>query len=304
MALAAILASVDPKPLIVHITHDLRSPDLTSLDRDAVAELADTLGCEFVHDAIQTRDLPGNQEQNARNARYDKLAQIAIEHSVRFIATGHHADDQLESMIMNLARGAGPRGLSGIQDTRVYRNTTIIRPMLGITHDDAVDLCHEIGIRFTHDHTNDDCSLTRNRLRHEVIPVLKEFRPEIASRASVASDGCRATMDALRYFVRKHLWNLGDFQQSTLSWKRDALRDQPDAALVELLRLSIEHLCDGSGFDRLNNASLHDVVRCVTDSSTEPRSCRLGPIVVKITARAVVISPYESSLGLSIGDSP
>lgn len=288
MALAAILASVDPKPIIAHVVHDLRPRDMTSLDRDAVISLADDLGCESIHESIHTKSLPGNQEHNARTARYETLARIAQGYGIKFAATGHHADDQLETMLMNLSRGAGMRGLGGINDSRQFQGIKIIRPMLGITHQDAIDLCYELELKFTHDHTNDDHSLTRNRLRHTIIPILREFDPDIARRASTSSDSCRSTINALRVMVERSLWKLGSFDPESISWSRTDLQDQPDAALVELMWMSMDHLCKGIGSDRVNNSSLNDVVRALTDSSTEPRSCRLGPIVVEVTARTVV----------------
>lgn len=288
MALAAILASVDPKPIIVHVVHDLRPTDMTVRDRDAVISFAAELGCECIHQSIHTKSLPGNQEHNARTARYDTLAQIALDQGIEFVATGHHADDQLETMLMNLSRGAGMRGLAGINDTRSFQGTTIIRPMLGITHQDAIDLCHELEINFTHDHSNDDLSLTRNRLRHTILPALREFDPDIAQRASTSSDSCRSTINALSILVERLLWSLGKLDPDEITWSRTDLETQPCAALVELMWMSINHLCKGIGSDRVNNASLNDVVRAITDSSTEPRSCRLGPIVVEVTARTVV----------------
>lgn len=288
MALVAILASVDPKPIIAHVVHDLRPADMTSRDRDIVISLAAELRCECIHQSIYTKALLGNQEHNARTARYNTLARIAQDLGIEFIATGHHADDQLETMLMNLSRGAGMRGLAGINDTRSFQGTTIIRPMLGITHQDAIELCHELEINFTHDHSNDDHSLTRNRLRHTILPALREFDPDIAQRASTSSDSCRSTIYALRIMVERLLWNLGKLDPETITWSRTDLQNQPDASLVELMWMSIDHLCNGIGSDRVNNASLNDVVRAITDSSTEPRSCRLGPIVVEVTARTVV----------------
>lgn len=297
MALAVILASVNPKPIIAHVVHDLRSPDLTTQDQISVQELATCLGCAFVHRSIKIKSLPGNLEHNARSARYDTLAEMAQEHQLSYIATGHHADDQLETMLMNLARGTGPRGLAGIQDSRRLNEVNIIRPLLGITHQSAVDLCQELGINWRHDHTNDDHSLTRNRLRHTVLPVLRDFDADIARRASSASDSCRSTMHALQVLVERSIWTLATIEPALIAWGRSDLREQPSAALVELIRMSIEHLCDGAGMDRVTQGSLGNVIRAITDSSTEPRSCYVGPIVAEVTARTVVIKEKTQESG-------
>lgn len=291
MALASILALVTPKPTLAHIIHDLRPPKLTALDKDAVAMLAADLGCDFVDRSIHIADQPGNTEHNARTARYDALANLAKEQGLNYIATGHHADDQLETMLMNLSRGAGPRGLAGIQDSRVFNGITIIRPMLCITHNDAIDICTLASIHFTHDHTNDDQSLTRNRLRHQLLPALRELDPDIATKASTAADSCRSTVGALRELVIFHIWPLATTTQGSITFTRDQLRNQPDAALVELFHLCIDHL-QVAGRDRLTQQAIHDTTRAITDSTTDPRTCRLGPIVLTVTAHTITISPF------------
>ncbi len=290
MALAAILALVTPKPTLAHIIHDLRPPKLTALDRDAVANLANDLGCQFIEQSIHIKDQPGNTEHNARNARYNALATIAKDQGLGYIATGHHAGDQLETMLMNLSRGAGPRGLAGIHDRRPFQGITIIRPMLTITHQAAIDLCTQFNIPFTHDHTNDDQSLTRNAIRHQVLPVLRQFDPEIATKASTAADSCRSTVHALRQLVKAHLWPTGTIEPNTITFARNDLRNQPPAALYELLHLCIDHL-QTQGHDRLTNQTLQDTIVAITDSSTDPRTCQLGPIVVAVTANQITISP-------------
>jgi len=292
MALAAILALVEPKPVIAHIIHDLRPPKLTTFDRDTVSTLAKDLCCEFVERSIHIASQSGNTEHNARIARYETLAEIAREHNLGYIATGHHADDQLETMLMNLSRGAGPRGLAGIHDSRLFQGITIIRPMLCITHQEALDLCTLAGIHFAHDNTNDDESLTRNRIRHQLLPALRQVDPEIATKASTAADSCRSTVHALRELVKLHIWPLATTYQDTITFTRDQLRNKPDAAIVELFHISIDYL-RAAGHDRLTNQAIRDAIRAITDSSTDPRTCRLGPIVITVTANQVTMTPFK-----------
>lgn len=292
MVLAAILALVSPKPTLAHIIHDLRPPEVTRLDRDAVAKLATDLGCTFIERSIHIKDQPGNTEHNARTARYQTLAEIAKDHGLSYIATGHHADDQLETMLMNLSRGAGPRGLAGIHDTRPFQGITIIRPMLCITHQDAIDICDLAKIRYTHDHTNDDHSLTRNRIRHQLLPKLRAFDPELATRASTSADSIRGMANALDQMVLDHIWPRATHQEQTVSWTRASLQTQPDSAIYVILRQCVMHLTQGSGLDQITNQAITDITRVITDSSTEPRSCRLGPIVVAVTANQITMTPF------------
>ena len=294
MALAAILALVTPKPAIAHIIHDLRPSEVTNLDREAVTKLAEGLGCSYIERAIHIKDQPGNAEHNARTGRYECLAEIAKEHGIDYIATGHHADDQLETMLMNLSRGSGPRGLAGIHESRPYQGITIIRPMLCITHQNALDICNLANIQFTYDHTNDDQSLTRNRLRHRLLPECRAFDPDIATRASTGAESIRSMVNAFDQMVLDHIWPKAALQEQSITWTRTSLREQLDAVIYVILRQCVIHLSQGRGLDQITNQSVTDIIRVITDSSTEPRTSRLGPIVVAVTANHITMTLFRT----------
>src|SRR5690606_1936128 len=106
-----------------------------------------------------------------------------------YIATGHHADDALETTLMSLLRGASLRGLAGIPDCRRIAGTQalLIRPMLGVSHDDCRRSCAEAGRASREDLTNTDTRRLRAALRHAVIPLLVALRPGAAQRVARAS---------------------------------------------------------------------------------------------------------------------
>jgi tRNA(Ile)-lysidine synthase len=120
--LAIALASAVSKPrmqfVVAHVVHDMRAEDEALADRDATKGLAARLGLEFVESRVRLRGLSGNAEAVARRLRYAALKQLAEDHGCGFIATAHQADDQLETMLMKLIRGAGPRGLAGVAPSR------------------------------------------------------------------------------------------------------------------------------------------------------------------------------------------
>ena len=140
-------------------------------------------------------------ENEARIARYDWLRTQISEKDI--LLTGHHKDDQAETLILNLMRGAGARGLSGIQEFRQFGKGKLVRPMLQFTKEQILDYAanHEVG--YINDPANDDLRYDRNYLRHLVLPALTErwgsAVENISQSASFLSDA-RSLLDDLAEF--------------------------------------------------------------------------------------------------------
>lgn len=113
-------------------------------------------------------------EEAARELRYAFLHRTAAECGCDFIATGHHAGDNAETVLMNLIRGCGLNGLSGIPE----RRGILVRPMLAVTRTDIDAYLSDHDIPHVEDETNSDQSYTRNRIRHQLIPLLEELNPQ------------------------------------------------------------------------------------------------------------------------------
>lgn len=122
-------------------------------------------------------------EEAARNLRYAFLQQTAAEFGCDLIATGHHAADNAETVLMNLIRGCGLNGLTGIPECR----GNLIRPMLGITRDEIHAYLTAHDIPHVEDETNDDLSCTRNRVRHQLFPLLEELNPQAVSHIAATA---------------------------------------------------------------------------------------------------------------------
>ena len=183
MCLLAVLSDLSARRgfsvAAAHYNHHLRGAES---DRDEA----------FVEDFCRSRNIPCyigggdvlkyaqdnsiGTEEAARIMRYDFLYETSKELGARAIATAHTADDNAETVIMNLTRGAGLRGLCGIPPVR----DIIIRPLLAASRDDIISYLSENNIPFVEDSTNAETIYTRNMIRHNVIPHLKKVNPNFA----------------------------------------------------------------------------------------------------------------------------
>lgn len=112
-------------------------------------------------------------EMSARDLRYDWFRKIMTEHNFTHLATAHHTDDSIETFIINLLRGTGIAGLHGI----LPKTSNIVRPLLFVGRREIKQYAEENNIDYVEDSTNKEAKFTRNKIRHEVIPVLKEITP-------------------------------------------------------------------------------------------------------------------------------
>jgi len=180
-ALAQLRAALGFKLRAAHVHHGIRGKE-ADLDAAAAEALARSLRIPF---SLRRVDAPAHArasglslETAAREVRYAALAAIARRCRASKIATGHTMDDQAETVLLNLLRGAGPRGLAGIPPVR----DRIIRPLLDLRRDEVARYCQADNLVYRVDRSNLDLSHTRNRLRHEIIPALERVQPAIVSQ--------------------------------------------------------------------------------------------------------------------------
>ena len=167
--------SIGARILAVHINHGIRG-DEADRDEQFARELASSLGIEFISRKIDVPALAADSgksiEEAARDARYSAFSEIISgRNDVSSIALGHNATDNLETVIFNMMRGSGLRGISGIPPTR----DNLFRPMLYIPKADIEAALISSGIEFVTDSTNKDTLYTRNYIRHEIIPRLSRL---------------------------------------------------------------------------------------------------------------------------------
>ncbi len=117
----------------------------------------------------------------ARELRYSWFAELLNDHSYDLVATAHNKNDSVETFFLNLSRGTGIRGLSGIP----ARNGKIIRPLLLASRQEIIEYCNQQQIKFRQDASNLETKYQRNKIRHDVIPVLEQLNPAFIETMSM-----------------------------------------------------------------------------------------------------------------------
>ena len=182
VALLHWLAGRGHRLIVCHLDHGLR-PESRDEAR-FVERLALGLGCEFVgkceNVAARAKRMKCSIETAAREARYAFFAKVARERGVRRLFLAHHADDQVETFLFNLLRGSGAAGLGAMRASSMRGDLEIVRPLLGIWREEIDRYIAEHGLEFCEDASNADPRHTRNRVRHEILPMLaKAFGREV-----------------------------------------------------------------------------------------------------------------------------
>jgi tRNA(Ile)-lysidine synthase len=228
VALVHWLVSLGYQQLVVcHLNHRLRG---RSSDADArfVEKLAENFDADFELGTTNVRALAKKEKMSietaAREARYAFFAETARRRNCRTIFVAHHADDLVETFLINLFRGAGGAGLSAMREMSTRRiesvDLTIVRPFLSVWRSEIDDYVDEHRLRFREDASNKNLTPLRNRIRHRIIPYLEKMlgrniRPNIWRTAVIAAD--------------EEKWIEGELCDST----------QPDLSVVKLRTLPI-----------------------------------------------------------------
>lgn len=174
-----------------HFDHRLR-PN-SKEDAEFCRKLCETWDIPFYLGEGDVAAMAGNTEANARTARYAFLEETAAGIGAVRIVTAHNADDNLETVLLHLTRGCGLNGLTGIRP----RWGRIIRPMLEVPRSAVDAYVERLGLPYVEDATNADTAYARNRIRHQVLPVLRTINPKVAEAAGRMTDTLREDLDFL-----------------------------------------------------------------------------------------------------------
>lgn len=163
---------------IAHCNFSLRDEE-SDLDEELVRKFAEENNVPFFIVRFNTKAYAGEKgisvQMAARELRYAWFEEIRSQNNFDLIAVAHNLNDNIETMLINLARGTGLAGLSGMKPV----SGKVIRPLLSVTRDKISKYCSEHAIRFREDRSNAETKYTRNKIRHNVIPLLQQINPSL-----------------------------------------------------------------------------------------------------------------------------
>jgi len=164
-------------PICIHFNHQLRQSESLQ-DRDFVQACVDSFEMEFQSEEFNVREYAKlhqvSLEAAARELRLNSLVGLARAKNCTVIATGHHQNDNAETVLQRLARGTGLRGLAGIWPKRLIKGHRFISPLLCVGRTEIHAYLRARQLHWRDDRTNTDCSFRRNFIRHQLMPALQE----------------------------------------------------------------------------------------------------------------------------------
>lgn len=239
-----------------HVNHGIRGEEALR-DRNFCFDFCGKYSIKFAEcevDAVgYAKQRKIGVEEGARILRYAKFDEYAKQNGITKIATAHTSSDNLETVIFNLARGSGTDGIKGIPPTR----DNIIRPLIFCSADDIINTARELCLDFVTDSTNNDDTYTRNSIRHNIIPQLKNINPQIEESVSRLCEIVRQDMDFIDSFTLNtdylETYNTRNLHPSVLSrtlvcmYKKTAQQCQLSKvhidAIIDLLSSYVKNNC-------------------------------------------------------------
>lgn len=224
-----------------HLNHCLRASESErdeAFVRELCAKLDVPLTVERADVSVYAAQERCGTEEAARRLRYDFLERTADAVDAAYIATAHTADDNLETVLFHLIRGTGARGLAGIPP----RRGRIIRPLLQATREDVEAYLAEKRQDYVTDSSNLTDLYTRNRIRHQVVPALREIAPQAAKTVLRMSAQVREDADCLDQLAWEQSVVYAPIDNGEAIIDRHALRDRHDALVRRVLRQTLERL--------------------------------------------------------------
>lgn len=208
VALLHMLVTAGYQTVAAHCNFHLRGEESDS-DEAFVHHLCRQLNVTLHVKQFDTRSYAADKqlsiEMAARDLRYEWFAQLLADLDIPLVAVAHHADDNAETLLLNLTRGTGLKGLAGMAPL----NGRIVRPLLNMSRADIELYCQLNALKFVTDSTNDTDDVARNRIRHHVIPELKAINPSFLTTMTANMRHFKAIYDLfvlqVAEFARQHV---------------------------------------------------------------------------------------------------
>ena len=248
----------------VHVHHGLQ--EAADGFENLCRATCEVLGVPLHVRRVSARNAPGESpEDAARNARYQALARAARDAGLQAVLLGQHADDQVETLLLALSRGAGLPGMAAMAPVFQREGMVFVRPLLALSARAIREWVAQHGIPVVEDPSNADVAFTRNRIRHLVLPALEEAFPQYRETFARSSRHAAQAQELLEAVAQEDLARMGGTPGLS------ALQQMPRARQANVLRhwLRSAHAASASA------AQLEELLDQVADCTTRGHKIRL-----------------------------
>ncbi len=302
LALLHILRQLLPAQQLVvaHLDHALRPT--SAGESKIVARMAS--GLNFRMERVDVANLAAAKgitiEEAGRMARYSFLARIARQEGAESIVVGHNADDQAETILMHILRGSGLAGLRGMQPASPLpglEGLWLLRPLLDATRAEIEAYCLEQGLEPIIDASNMDQSFFRNRLRHDLLPALESYSPQVRQRLLEMADIVAAD-EQLLSFLTEGTWHevLTSQTAGQVMFRLTAWRTLDLSLRRRLLRRAIAEI--RPGLSDVSFRTLESARRVAETGKTGSKASISGGLMLQVSYDQLIIGngPVEDSI--------
>jgi len=272
--------TLDMSLIVAHLNHGLR-PLEDEKETEFVAGLAGEFNLPSAHEkAHNLRKVSGTSlEEKARIIRYNFFEKILSEHDAQKVALGHNMNDQAETVLMNLLRGSGLRGLSGIPPIRENR---YIRPLIQVTRDEIHAYLKEKNMSFIVDSSNLEKKYLRNKIRLDLIPFLLSYQPRLIEHLGELASLCREKNQSIEEEARNCLKKATlHVSQGVMDLSIAVLKDLPMSTRFDVIREAIKQI--RGTLRRINGEHVKAVNDLINNPKPQVRTNLPEKLVVKKT---------------------
>lgn len=257
VVLAHLMLKANYDIALAHCNFHLREEE-SNRDEDFVRSWAEKNGVRlFVKEFDTFSYMKENKlslEMAARDLRYQWFDSLLKEYGFSYLATAHHLDDSIETFFINLLRGTGIAGLHGIQ----AKNDKIVRPLLFATREEILSYAKKNSISFVEDSTNSETKFTRNKIRHNLFPVLRELNPNFEFALKKDIEHLRDTEFVFRREIEKVKQEIIEKEKDVFKIKIERLQE------LTPLNIYLYEILSEYGF---NETHINDILLCLSENS-------------------------------------
>ena len=283
MALLDLLSSLDEYRLhlvVAHLNHQLRGEESEG-DEEFVRAAARRYGLPCHVQRVNVKELAREEKRSledaGRVARQRFLESVLWQEGAESVALAHHGDDQAETVLMRLLRGSGATGLTGMSPRSGWK----VRPFLDATRQEIVTYATSRNIVFREDSSNTDRSFLRNRVRHELLPLLVTYNPQVSRTLGATAAILAADDETLTERAEQRFTLLATVSPVEIHFPVTELLHEPDAIRFRIYRRAIRELTGdlrGISYRHLLDVDrllAHDAPSCSVTLPHDLRACRV-----------------------------